>query len=110
MTEPSGTAFGLPDTDCRYLALIRDLAVATDAMCGCHDGPAHRFDATVFVNTFLGNPELLWQLMVVAARFEKQPPPGLDAMKEAFSRLAARQESSSDGFMEPTSSDGWSLN
>jgi hypothetical protein len=94
------------DDDTRYLALIRDLATATDAICGCHHGPMHRYDAAIFVNAILGNPELLWKLLACSARFEKQPPPHIDELKQSFWRRAARQASQSDGFGEPTSSDG----
>lgn len=106
MPDPAPPPHPMNDTDCRYVALVRDLAVATDAMCGCHHGPAHRYDATVFLNTILGNPELLWKLMVVTGRFEKSPPPGLDELKQSFWSLAARRGSQSDGFGEPTFFDG----
>lgn len=90
--------------DTRYLSLVRDLA---DDQCSCDCGcPEHLRIAAHTVNTILGNPELLWKLMVVSAGFEKRPPPGLDELKQSFWRLEARRGSQSDGYTEKPSSDG----
>lgn len=95
------------DEDTRYLALIRELAAATEShLCCPEDGHVktlHVWDAAAHVNAIIGNPELLWKLLACSARFEKQPPPHIDELKQSFWRLAARQESPSDGSGETTS-------
>lgn len=110
MSDDGWAPLGMSDTDCRYLSLIRDLAAATESHLCCPDDghvkTLHIWDAAAHVNALVGNTELLWKLLAVSARFEKQPPPHIDELKQSFWRLEARQASQSDGSGEKTSSDG----
>ena len=106
MADPAPAPFGISGMDCRYLSLVRDLGAATETTCLPNCNPTmHREDAAKHINAILGNPELLWKLMAVAAGFEKQPPPRLDELKQSFWSLRARLDWESDGSGEKTSSD-----